>query len=93
MLPRVANASVGISVIGEDQLGVLAAHGNQRDIRGTLAQLSPRATETMTSAMHALAANPLANNSKRSCTCRNRSSFAISLALADAVAQKSRATP
>ncbi len=31
LLPRVANAGVGISVIGEDQLGALAAHGNQLD--------------------------------------------------------------
>ncbi|MGV7164014.1 PAS domain-containing protein [Xanthomonas citri] len=59
LLTRAANASVGISDIVEDELRALAAHGDQFDTQGPMVQLSPKAAETMTLAVHELTTNAL----------------------------------
>lgn len=59
LLTRAANAGVGLAAIVEAELKALAAHGDQFDLQGPDVELSPKAAETMTLAVHELTTNAL----------------------------------
>jgi PAS domain S-box-containing protein len=59
LLTRAANVGVGMSTIVHDELSALAAHANQFDVDGPDIELSPKAAETMTLAVHELTTNAL----------------------------------
>jgi PAS domain S-box-containing protein len=59
LLTRAANAGVGIAAIVDDELRAMAAHNEQFSTEGPDVQLSPKAAETMTLAVHELTTNAL----------------------------------
>lgn len=59
LLTRAANAGVGIAAIVDDELRAMAAHSEQFSTEGPDVQLSPKAAETMTLAVHELTTNAL----------------------------------
>ena len=59
LLTRAANAKVGLAALVHDELTALAAHARQFDVAGPDVELSPKAAETMTLAIHELATNAL----------------------------------
>ncbi|EQB07978.1 PAS domain-containing protein [Novosphingobium lindaniclasticum] len=59
LLTRAANVGVGMATIVHDELSALAGHGGQFDAQGPEIELSPKAAETMTLAVHELTTNAL----------------------------------
>ena len=59
LLTRAANATVSITTIVHDELGALATHAAQFEVHGPEVELSPKAAETMTLAIHELTTNAL----------------------------------
>ena len=57
LLTRAANAGVGIAALVRDEVSVQAHHKGQYDLAGPDLQLSPKAAEVLTLAVHELATN------------------------------------